>query len=75
LKKNTNREKKTMADIKISNHGSLFGVRANTERARDWWNGNVDAPLSFGGAFMVEHRYIDPIIEGMEEEGLEIEYA
>jgi hypothetical protein len=61
-----------MSDFTIENHGSLFLVRPLTEAARDWLNDHVaDEAQWFGGALAVEPRYVDALVEGMVEDGLE----
>jgi len=62
-----------MADVKIENHGSLVLIRPLTEAASDWLDENIseDAP-HFGGAVVVEPRYVEAIVEGMQNDGLEV---
>ena len=62
-----------MADVKIENHGSLVLIQPLTEAASDWLDENIseDAQL-FGGAVVVEPRYVEAIVEGMQNDGLEV---
>ena len=62
------------ADVTIEFHGSIVGIRPNTEPAREWIAENVDedAPW-FGGALVCEPRYLDDIGHAMVSDGLEVE--
>jgi hypothetical protein len=56
----------TQVDVEVENHGTIFLVRPLTETARDWLDENVsDDAQYFGGALVVEHRYIEDLVEGM----------
>jgi hypothetical protein len=60
-------------DIVVRDEGSIFLVSAETEEGRDWIEENMgvgEEHTYFGGSLVVEHRYIDDIIEGMLKEGL-----
>ncbi len=62
-----------MADVQIENHGSVFLVRPLTNAATAWLDENIDCEAQyFGGALVVEHRYIADIAEGMRADGLEV---
>ena len=62
-----------MADVKIENHGSLVLLRPLTEAASDWLDENISEDAQhFGGAVVVEPRYVEAIVEGMQNDGLEV---
>lgn len=58
-------------DVRVENHGSIVLLRAITVTGQDWLDGNVDPEAQvFGGAIVVEPRYVGAIIDGMQEYGL-----
>ncbi len=62
-----------MADVNIENHGSLVLIRPLTEAASDWLDENISEDAQhFGGAVVVEPRYVEAIVEGMQNDGLEV---
>ena len=61
------------ADVKIENHGSLVLIRPLTEAGSDWLDENISEDAQhFGAAVVVEPRYVDAIVEGMQNDGLEV---
>jgi len=60
-----------MADISIVNHGSIVTVRPLTHAATQWLQDNTDG-MWFGGALVVEPRYVGDLVAGMVEEGMEV---
>ena len=62
-----------MPDVNIENHGSLVLIRPLTEAASDWLDENISEDAQhFGGAVVVEPRYVEAIVEGMQNDGLEV---
>ena len=62
-----------MADVNIENHGSLVLIRPLTEGGSDWLDENISEDAQhFGGAVVVEPRYVEAIVEGMQNDGLEV---
>jgi hypothetical protein len=58
-------------DFSVANHGSIFIISPLTDSAKDWIAENVsDESQWFGGGLVVEHRYVDTLVEGMENDGL-----
>jgi len=54
----------------IENHSSLFLIRPLTEDVEGWLHANVDSEAQwFGGALVVEPRYIEALVEGLTAEG------
>lgn len=63
-----------MADLQITNHGSVFLLRALTEAGEAWVADHIGADAAtFGGAIAVEHRFIADIAAGALDDGLEVE--
>jgi hypothetical protein len=52
----------------VENHGSIFLVQPLTADVRDWLDSNTEG-MWYGGALVVEHRYIEALVAGMVEEG------
>ncbi len=65
-----------MADFLITNHGTISTFMPLTEAANEWLDMHIhpDAAM-LGRATVVEHRYVEPIVEGIEESGLTFERA
>lgn len=63
-----------MADVTISNHGSIFLFQPVTPAAKEWFENNVqDDAQYFGSALAVDVRYAADLAEGMAGDGLEVE--
>lgn len=63
-----------MADLSIQNEGSIFLLHGLTDAGRAWIEEHIgDDAQSFGGAIVVEHRYIGAIAQGAVNDGLEVE--
>jgi len=63
-----------MADLSIQNEGSIFLLRGLSEAGKAWIAEHIPADAqSFGGAVVVEHRYIGDIAAGAANDGLEVE--
>jgi len=61
------------ADIRIENHGSLFLLRPRTQRAAYWLDAVVAEDAQYwGDAVVVEPRYVEDIVNGAREAGLEV---
>jgi hypothetical protein len=60
-----------MADIEISNQGSIFLFLPITAAGREWIDENVQEDAQFfGNALAVEHRFAGDLAEGMAADGL-----
>ena len=60
-------------DIRIANHGSLFTATPVTDAGRDWIDENVGGETQWWcGGLVVEHRFIDNLVDGMVGDGLEV---
>lgn len=62
------------ADFDLINGGSIFTLRPRTDAARDWVSEFLpDDALMLGSAYVVEHRYIGDIVDGIVADGLTIQ--
>lgn len=59
-------------DVQVENHGSIFTFRPMNEKASQWIQDNVDAPLFFGSSLCVHHRYAPGLAGGMAKDGLRL---
>jgi len=61
-------------DIQVINHGSIFGLAPLTEAGEVWLTENLpDDTQCLGKVRFCEHRYVAPIVEGMQNDGLVVE--
>ena len=61
------------ADFVISNHFSIFLFRPLTKAAREHLEENVQEDAQwFGGALVVEHRYAEPLMHALYNEGFKL---
>lgn len=61
------------ADFRCENHGSLFLLFPLNESARSWIEENLPSDAQwFGNAVVIEHHYIWPILEGIQNDGLAV---
>lgn len=66
-----------MTDILVANHGSIFILTALTEAGRAWFDEYILVPgnevQTWGaGGIVVEPRYVEAIIDGAVNDGLEV---
>jgi hypothetical protein len=60
-------------DFVVENHGSVFLLRPVTPAANSWVDEHLpEDRMTFGGAIVVEHRYIWAIIEGIQSDRLTV---
>ncbi len=60
-------------DIWILPHGALALVRPLTQRASEWVSEHAkDHSQWFGPAFIIEHRHLPELLNGMIEDGLHV---
>lgn len=63
-----------MTDLSVENHGSILLLRPLTDAGTAWLDEHIDSEAqSFGGAIVVEPRYIADIVAGAIDDGLEVE--
>jgi hypothetical protein len=60
------------ADATVANHGSIYVLTPISVAAQDWIAKHIsDQAMRWGPkGIVVEHRYIDDILVGMNEQGL-----
>jgi hypothetical protein len=62
------------ADFTVSNQGSIFILTPVTERAVAWRNEFLPSDaLTWGGGVVVEHRFIENIVNGIRKDGLTVQ--
>lgn len=62
-----------VSDFTFEFDGSIALLWWQTISGRDWLNDNVDENAQkFGGAIVIEHRYVAPILEAIVNEGLTV---
>lgn len=64
----------TNADFVVENHGSILLLGPQNDTAKQWVNDNIgtDETQMFAGKIVVEPRYIDDIIVGIESCGMTV---
>lgn len=63
-----------MADLSIQNEGSIYLLRSHTDAGKAWIEEHIpEDAQTFGGAIVVEHRFIEDIAAGAINDGLEVE--
>jgi hypothetical protein len=66
---------RVQADFGVNDQGSIFLLRSYTDAARDWITENIgDFAQFWCGALVVEHRYIESILAGAQDDGLTVEF-
>ena len=64
------------ADFRMVNHGTLYLVYPTTHRAKQWINENLTQDhMQYADAWVVEHLYIDSIIDRIHADDLDIAYS
>jgi hypothetical protein len=60
-----------MTDFAVEGGGTVYMVTPQTSNAWAWVNENVDLANTqmLGNAFAVEHRYIEPLMDGALDAG------
>jgi hypothetical protein len=62
-----------MADFAVENHGSLFLLYPITPAAFYWIADCLPADAQkWGEAVVIEHRFIEGIVAGIKDDGLEV---
>ena len=66
--------KKSTVDIEIRNHGSIALIVPLTDLARQWIDENIHAESWqwWGDGLACEPRYIETIVDGMMDSGLQV---
>lgn len=60
-----------MADLRFSNHGSIWIVDGASEAGKSWLDANVASDaVRWGNGVVVEPRYVGALLEGAVNDGL-----
>jgi len=60
-----------MADIEVSNHGTIFIVTPLTPAGRNWVADFLpEDAQQWAGGVVIEHRYISDVVVGAQRDGL-----
>lgn len=60
-------------DFDFSNHGSICLLNPLTPAAKAWAEEHLpDDALTLGAAIVIEPRYVEPILDGIEADGLTV---
>ena len=61
-------------DFSVGNHGSICLLMPHTDAARGWIAEHLTDPETqfWGGSVVVEPRYLETILDGIEADGLEV---
>jgi hypothetical protein len=60
-------------DFTVENHGSIFILQPMSQAALDWVEDNLHPDhQTWAGGVVVEHRYIEDIVVGIQADGLEV---
>ena len=63
----------SLPDFTVSNQGSIFLVTPLNDTARDWLEENISEDSQYlGRALAVEHRYIENLLQGLQNEGFNV---
>jgi hypothetical protein len=62
----------TQFDVFVENQGTIAILIPLTDTCREWLDENLLDPVTFGRGYVVEHRYVWPIIEGMIDDGIAV---
>lgn len=61
-------------DFEVQNEGTIFLLHPKTQAALDWAKEHLPEDVQrFGEAYVVEHRYIQNIVDGAKNDGLTVE--
>lgn len=62
----------TQFDVFVNNQGSITLLVPYTDAGRDWLVEHLHEPMMWGGGYVVEPRYVWPIIEDMIDDGIAV---
>jgi hypothetical protein len=61
-------------DFRVENHGTIFLLQPLSPAANSWIEENLpEDRMTFGGAVVIEHRYIADIVRGAMASGLGVQ--
>jgi hypothetical protein len=56
-------------DVVVTNHGNISLFDPKSPEARQWMAEHTEGAQWFGGALVVEHRYVDSFAEALQSDG------
>lgn len=61
-----------VADVVVTNHGSVVMIRPETPAAQEWVDANLELEgwQWLGGGFACEPRMVEGLVDGMQGDGL-----
>lgn len=62
----------TQFDVYAEYQGTITILIPLTDVGREWLDEHLHEPLTWGRGYVVEHRYVWPIIEGMLDDGIAV---
>ncbi|KKL57996.1 hypothetical protein LCGC14_2229820 [marine sediment metagenome] len=65
-----------MSDVTVTNYGSIAHITPHTDAAVTWVEENIGQDNGYQPHWpvvLIEHRFIQDIVDGMREAGLEVE--
>lgn len=64
-----------MADLEVHDQGSIVLLTPTTDTGREWLTNAVDDEAQwFGPSLAVERRYVEDIVTGAVNDGLEVRF-
>jgi len=61
-------------DVRFTDHGTIVLLEPLTEAAQEWVADNISPDAqTWAGSIVVEPRYVENIVLGMQDDGLAIE--
>jgi hypothetical protein len=61
-------------DFRCENHGSIFLLFALSQSGQSWIKENLPSDAQwFGNAVVIEHRYVWPILVGIQNDGFTVQ--
>jgi len=61
-------------DFGLLNCGNISILTPQTKTAREWITAHLPADITqWGGGVVVEHRYVDDVLDGIAQQGLVVE--
>ena len=73
MEKSKQKSNEVVPDFRVENHGSIFLLQPLTPAANSWIDEHLpEDRMTFGGAVVVEHRYITNIVQGAISDGLQV---
>lgn len=59
-------------DFLVQGEGTVYVLTPQTKAAKQWVRDRIEDGVWYGRGVAVEHRYIDPIVDGIRESGLTV---